>query len=272
MIAMQGIKSAINQRLWNPAQSLFFDNDTVQTDSSIHPQDGNSWVIIAGLVDPERAGAISASLQKRWVKPYGAPAPEAGSTISPFATGFEVQAHFLAGHPERAVELIEFMWADFMLDDPRMTNSSFIEGYATDGSLKYAPYANNDARISHAHGWATGPTASLTFYAAGLQILSGQGKTWTVQPRLGLLREVEGGFETALGGYAASWTASRGAVSGWFRTPDKTSGSLVLPYPKSRQHVVVKGPNGISRPEKSNEGLVYRHLHGGTYHIYVGRE
>lgn len=35
-------------------------------------------------------------------------------------------------------------------DDPRMTNSSFIEGYSTNGSLSYAPYSN-DARISYAH-------------------------------------------------------------------------------------------------------------------------
>jgi hypothetical protein len=30
-----------------------------------------------------------------------------------------------------------------MLDDPRMTNSTFIEGYSSDGSLHYAPYKND---------------------------------------------------------------------------------------------------------------------------------
>jgi hypothetical protein len=29
-----------------------------------------------------------------------------------------------------------------MLDDLRMTNSTFIEGYTTNGSLHYAPYIN----------------------------------------------------------------------------------------------------------------------------------
>ena len=86
---MNGIKNSVNERLWDPAQNLFFDNDHNQTSNAIHPQDGNSWVIIANLVDAERAAAISTALMDRWVKPYGAPAPEAGATISPFATGFE---------------------------------------------------------------------------------------------------------------------------------------------------------------------------------------
>ncbi|KAG9241134.1 hypothetical protein BJ878DRAFT_396192, partial [Calycina marina] len=57
----------------------------------------------------------------------------------------------------------------FMLNDPRMTNSTFVEGYATSGELKYAPYAN-DARISHVHGWSTAPTSLLSFYVAGLHL------------------------------------------------------------------------------------------------------
>ena len=50
-----------------------------------------------------------------------------------------------------------------MLDDPRMTNSTFVEGYSATGELHYA--YTNDPRISHAHGWATGPTSSLTVSA-----------------------------------------------------------------------------------------------------------
>lgn len=40
---------------------------------------------------------------------------------------------------------MRLQWGDFMLDDPRMTNSTFIEGYSADGSLHYAPYPD-DAR------------------------------------------------------------------------------------------------------------------------------
>jgi hypothetical protein len=38
-----------------------------------------------------------------------------------------------------------------MLDDPRMTNSTFIEGYASTGELHYVPY-KDDPTISFSHG------------------------------------------------------------------------------------------------------------------------
>jgi hypothetical protein len=262
---MAGIKTAVNELLWDSAQGLFFDNDADKTSSAIHPQDGNSWAIIAGIADPDRAAAISESLQARWVRPYGAPAPEAGATVSPFATGFEVQAHLLAGFPERAIDLIEFMWADFMLDDPRMTNSSFIEGYSTNGNLHYAPY-DNDARVSHAHGWATGPTSSLTFYVAGLRLDSAAGKTWFVQPQLGNLTRVEAGYETALGDFSVSWVAdSSGGISGKFSTPSGTSGTLVLP--STALDVTVEGPSGTVKPVTSAGGLRFNDLPGGSYNV-----
>ncbi|CAJ2509399.1 Uu.00g144250.m01.CDS01 [Anthostomella pinea] len=188
--AANPIPDAINSRLWDASKSLYRDNDEPAGSpyhNDIHPKDGNAWAVIAGITNATQAEAISTALQQRWIRPYGAPAPEAGDTISPFASGFELQAHFLAGHPERAVDLMEFMWADFMLDDPRMTRSTFIEGYSTDGSLRYAPYAGSDARISHAHGWSTAPTSLLTFFAAGLKLTGAGGATWSVEPQLGPL-------------------------------------------------------------------------------------
>ena len=151
-----GVKSAANARLWNATAGLFKDNET----TTLMPQDGNSWALKANLTESSaQTQAISSALHQRWGR-YGAPAPEAGKTVSPFVSGFEVEGHFEAKQPQRALDLVRLMWADFMLDDPRMTNSTFIEGYSTDGSLHYAPYTN-DPRISHAHGWATGPTSTL---------------------------------------------------------------------------------------------------------------
>ena len=152
-----GIQAAAIPLLWQPDVGLFRDNKT----TTFAPQDGNAWAVVSGLVtSPASISAISSALQARW-GPYGAPAPEAADAISPYITGFELQAHFLANRSEPALALIRTMWADYMLDDPRMTNSTFIEGYSTNGDLRYAPYANA-ARISHAHGWSTAPTGLLT--------------------------------------------------------------------------------------------------------------
>jgi hypothetical protein len=135
------------------------------------------------------------------------------------------------------------MWADFMLDDPRMTNSTFIEGYSTNGDLHYAPYTN-DPRISHAHGWATGPTSALTFYCAGLQITSAVGKTWMIAPSLGGLTSVEAGFETSLGSFAMNVTAMNGGVNVSFSTPKGTIGGVSLEYPAADSVLMVRNVGG----------------------------
>lgn len=141
-----GIKTTANELLWDASAGLYTDNQT----TTLHPQDGNCWAVISGVANRSQAVQISNALAARW-GPYGAPAPEAGTTVSPFISGFELQAHFLAGQPQYAISLMKFMWADFMLDDPRMTNSTFNEGYDVSGALHYPAYAD-DARISHAHG------------------------------------------------------------------------------------------------------------------------
>ena len=145
----------------------------------------------------------------------------------------------MAGQPQRAIDLMNFMWADFMLDDPRMTNSTFIEGYSTDGSLHYAPYTN-DARVSHAHGWATGPTSTLSMYVAGIQPLTAEGKTWKMAPRPANLTSVEAGFSTSLGNFTAKLDRFNGTCSGastangftyHFSAPANTTGSLSIDEP-----------------------------------------
>jgi hypothetical protein len=236
------IKSAANAHLWDASANLYRDNDTVPL-TTLHPQDGNSWAIVSNLtLSQAQAANISAALANRW-GPYGAPAPEAGATVSPFISGFELQAHYLAGQPQHAVQLMKRMWADFMLDDPRMTNSTFIEGYSTNGDLHYAPYTN-DPRISYAHGWATGPTSALSFHAAGLQITSAVGKMWRIAPQLGGLTNVEAGFETSLGSFASNVTTVAGGISVAFETPKGTMGGVSLGYPANDAVLTIKNVGG----------------------------
>lgn len=245
--------------------NLFKDNDQ---GSTVYPQDGNSYALLSGLVnDTSRASAISAALAARWIKPYGAPAPEAGSTISPFASGFEVRGHYAAGHPERAVELMEFMWADFMLDSPYVTNSTFIEGYSTNGSLIYSPYPNNAARISHAHGWSTAPTSALTMMGVGLTYTSGGGKAWVIEPALGGLQQAAAGFSTPLGMFSSNWTNA--GKNGEFETPAGTNGTLIINAINGTTSVSVNGP-AVNRTMGYTKGIAeFSSLPGGSYTITV---
>lgn len=266
------IKTAANAGLWDPSLNLYRDNDSLPL-TSVHPQDGNSWAILSNLTSSaERTTNISKALSGRWGK-YGAPAPEAGATVSPFISSFELQAHYIAGQPESAVELMRFMWGDFMLDDPRMTNSTFIEGYSTDGSLHYAPYTN-DPRVSHSHGWATGPTSALTFYAAGLQLTSAAGKTWKLAPSLGGLKDVEAGYETTVGPFSSSIKAdSDGGLTIEFSAPTGTSGVISVEHPGKAGKLTIhdvncKSGDIVVQFTAGETGRVEAyHVPGGTYSI-----
>nr|OQO15778.1 hypothetical protein B0A51_17389 [Rachicladosporium sp. CCFEE 5018] len=220
-----GIKSAANTLLWNATAGLYKDNET----TTLFPQDGNTWAIFANLTDSsDKNVAISNGLAARWT-PYGAPAVEADNAVSPFISSFELQAHFLAGNASAALALTRLQWG-FMMDDPRMTNSTFIEGYQADGVLHYAPY-KNDPRISHAHGWATGPTSTLTFYVAGIHLLTSGGETWEITPSLADLTFVDAGFSTNVGSFASQVNASTdGSITGFtFTAPEGTTGRVSLP-------------------------------------------
>ncbi|OGE47950.1 hypothetical protein PENARI_c034G06163 [Penicillium arizonense] len=217
------LKLVANQKLWDSSSGLYFDNET----TTMHPQDGNAWAIKANLTQSTaQAIQISNALKARWGK-YGAPAPEAGKTVSPFISGFELQAHYLANKPNSALDLIRLQWG-FMLNDPRMTQSTFIEGYSTDGSLHYAPYTN-DPRVSHAHGWSTGPTYALTAYTAGIQLTGAGGSSWIIAPQPGNLTFVDAGFETVQGKFSTFYHGSGKGVGKFaFVTPPNTTGDFVL--------------------------------------------
>ncbi|KAI0359162.1 bacterial alpha-L-rhamnosidase domain protein [Trametes cingulata] len=256
------IQQAAIPLLWQPSVGLFRDNET----TTLAPQDGNAWAIKSGLVtNASQVETISQALQARW-GPYGAPAPEAADAVSPFISGFELEAHFMANRTDAALALIRRMWADFMLDDPRMTNSTFIEGYSITGELHYAPYAD-DARISHAHGWATGPTSSLTTYVGGIQILSDGGATWLIAPQLGDLTEVDTGFSTTKGKFSSKWSKKGNEFRISISTPKGTTGTVVIPLPGSNGKARLTGSRvdaAVVRADAAGKYWV-RGLSGGDY-------
>lgn len=217
---------------------MYIDNET----TTLMPQDGNSWAVVSNLtMNSSQIQSISSNLANRWTT-YGAPALEAADAISPFIAGFELQAHFLAENATAALDLMRLQWG-FMLDDPRMTNSTFIEGYSSTGELHYAPYLN-DARISHAHGWATGPTSSLTFYVAGIQALSAGGKTWRIAPMPGDLKFVEAGFRTNVGFFSSKTEVGNTSLTVEFEAPEGTTGELSMPLLACAGGLLIKETEG----------------------------
>ena len=161
--------------------------------------------------------------------------------MSPFISGLELQAHFLAGQPQNGIDLMKRMWVDFMLDDPRMTNSSFIEGYDVSGALHYPAYSD-DARISHAHAWSSGPLIALTNFAAGLHVVSPG--SWLVYPQPGSLTDIDAGFQTAIGSFSSNWSSRKNGINYEFETPPSTEGSILMDIPDQASFIEITGLGG----------------------------
>lgn len=279
----EGIKTAANERLWDEKRGLYRDS----LSSTLYPQDGNVWAIKANLTTSKsQVKRISKELHARW-GPFGAPAPECwGSTVNPMATGFELEAHYIAGNPEYSVGLMEFMWGHYLLDDPRMTNSTYLERYSQDGSLTYAPVTNH-ARIDHVHPWSTGPNIALSKYAAGIRLTGPGGKDWQFWPQPGNLTDVQAGFETGRGDFSAHWRSSKtnGHRENWsfcFRAPPGTTGlarldnvddidNICLRRQSHSDGILVQGTNGIG----DGDGCVPLHRRfdsGGSYDLDDNRD
>ncbi|KAI8635637.1 glycoside hydrolase family 78 protein [Xylariaceae sp. FL1651] len=227
------IKDSVNEKLWDPKVGAFKDNYGA-SDTGLHPQDGNSLAIVLGLVDGtgDQGQAISSWLTKNWT-PIGPESPELPGEVSPFISSFEVQAHFLARQPQRALDLIRTSWG-WYLNNENGTQSTMIEGYLTDGTFGYrhdAGYEENYSYTSHAHGWSTGPVTALSEHAMGLSITGLEGETCRFAPQLGDLTMVQGGFTTRLGKYFAvlQVNESTKCILIEVHVPDKACMQVILP-------------------------------------------
>jgi hypothetical protein len=129
---------------------MYVDNTT----TALTPQDANSFAVVFNLtMSLEQVASISKGLQKNW-NDLGPVAPELPDTISPFISGFEVgslqlceasvseaslqlQAHFIAGKDEVAMDLLRREWG-YMLYTNLSVQSTLLEGFTANGSLGWA--------------------------------------------------------------------------------------------------------------------------------------
>ena len=125
------VQAAANHLLWDDAAGAFIDNPS----TTLHPQDGNSLAVLYGLVFADRASRISDHLAKNW-NAVGSRTPEWNYDIGTFPGSLEVMAHAQAGKCLRALQLMRLQWG-YMLNHPNSTQSTFWEGYHSDGSFAY---------------------------------------------------------------------------------------------------------------------------------------
>ncbi|KAL2854591.1 pectin lyase fold/virulence factor [Aspergillus pseudodeflectus] len=237
------LRTAITTHLYDSSVGALRDSPN----ATLYPQDANSMALAYALFEPGSAEseAIGTYLESNWT-PTGPEVPELPNNISPFISSIELEGHFAAGHPERAIELIRRLWG-WYLNHPNGTESTVPEGFLVDGRWTYRGdrgYRNDPRYMSHAHGWSSGPTSALTEYAVGLRITEPRGAEWSLKPasfKVDGLGSASAGFTTELGKFSAAFQVKGKRVKVYWNTPKGTKGWVEVPGAKGRW---VKGGEG----------------------------
>jgi hypothetical protein len=229
--AASSLRTAIRSRLWNDAVGMYAE----LPGSTLYPQGGNSLALWFGIPDTVAEQMhIAANLRSRW-NAYGAVTPERPNAIATFPGSMEVMGHFAANDDTTALDLIRLEWG-YMLSSPLGTGSTFWEGYLQDGSFDYG-----GSYMSLAHGWATGPTAALTLYVAGVGPEMSSAVQFHFVPHAGDLSQVAATVPLAAGNVSVLWRHMDGVFFATVNAPSTMVGRYGIPIGKGASSILIDG-------------------------------
>jgi alpha-L-rhamnosidase len=220
------LKSAINAHLHDSATGLYYLSDGDTADVT---QDANSLAVLYGVAPASDDARILAALKTDlWTTPYG-PRPFSGGgyadVISPFVSGYELDARFAENDTADAETLLKSVWGGMIAPGPDDTGTMWENINGTNGAPGFG------AGSSLAHGWSTTPVSALSGYVLGVQPDTAGYATWTVQPHPGDLAWADGRVPTPHGAVDVRW--SKTGVSGGFSmtvtAPKGTTGTIAVP-------------------------------------------
>lgn len=197
------VKDQINSRLWNEEKKAYLDGMSENV-----AQDGNTFAVLFGVADSERAEAALETMKQRLWSPYGSTMLDTylenkdlrgGNTmISPMMSAFECEARFMHEHAEDGLTLIRKVWGTMLKK----------------GATTFWEFTPNDAESrwpAPCHAWSAGCTYLLSAYVLGIRQTAPGWTSMVFAPRPCDLKNGKGVVPTPFGLIAAAWeTDSRG--------------------------------------------------------------
>ena len=237
------LKERINATLFDPERGVYklADRDNQNHAGTAVPQDGNSEAIMFGIAsESSHDGILSYLRDNLWGEHGPQPfSPEANysTVISPFVTGKEVDARFMAGDTDGALDLIHLMW-DQMTDEsgPYYTGTVW-EKLNQNGT-------NVDANASLSHGWASGPVSSLSGFLLGARPVTAAYENWIIEPQPGGdVRWAQGRIPTPSGPLVSRWRRGDRDTSFTLTmaAPEGTSGTVAIPLRGRARAIAMDG-------------------------------
>jgi len=269
------LKTAINAHLYNSSTGLYYLSNG---NTTIVAQDANSLAVLYGVAPASDDATILADLKTDlWTTSYG-PVPYTGSTysdvISPFVSGYELDASFAANDTTDADALLNTLWGGMIAPGESETGTMWENINPTTGGPGFG------ATSSLSHGWSTTPVSALSGYVLGVQPDTAGYATWTVQPYPGSVTWANGSVPTPYGPVSVSWSNSSG-FSMTVTAPGGTTGTIAVPTASATDSVIAvngnvvwNGRSSVSAEAKgvksatSGSGFVYlTGVQPGTYHV-----
>ena len=225
----QNVSMAINKNRFDTSTGAFFDGDCGSSPCKTHAQDGNSLAIVSGVANSTRAKSVLQYLSKN-AHSYGNAFYDndligAGFSqrVYPFISYFELEARFMTGDAESALEEINRLYGWMATHDPGVT---VWEGIGSNGE----PYEGGFTSL--AHGWSTGIVPVAMNYLLGVKP-SGPGfKTWSLKPVFGDLKWVRGVVPTPNGPIKVDWKRDEEFILS-VQAPVGTRGKISVPVLRS---------------------------------------
>jgi hypothetical protein len=253
------VSAAINAHLWDASAGAYLDSST---GAVRHAQDGNGNAILAGVATPAQATSALGYLTDYTETQYGNSFMDNDTLVSDgttrvyaFTSYPEIQARFLSGQANSAIDEIKRLYGTMVASDPGTT---FWEGIGAGGSQYEQSYT------SDAHGWSTGVLPALTNDLLGATPTGVGFKTWTVEPHPGTVTWAKGTLPTPKGSLSVSWQRAKTGpdFSMTVSAPRGTTGTVSVPV--SGAHPVVKlngrvvydGTKGVSHQATLANGYV----------------
>lgn len=232
------VSTAINVHLWDASAGAYLDSAVGPVR---HAQDGNGFAALTGVADPARATSALDYLSANTATAYGNSFMDNNTLVSDgtqrvyaFTSYPEIQARFLNGQADSAINEIKRMYGWMATHDPGLTD---WEGIGAGGSMYEGPYT------SAAHGWSTGVLPALTNDLLGATPTGVGFSTWTVRPHPGTVTWARGQLPTPHGPLDVNWRVGKGrqAFSLTVEAPRGTSGVVSVPTNGKRVQVRLDG-------------------------------
>jgi Bacterial alpha-L-rhamnosidase C-terminal domain/Bacterial alpha-L-rhamnosidase 6 hairpin glycosidase domain len=263
------LKAAINSRLFNASRGVYqlSSSDNGTHPATAVPQDANGEAIAFGIAPPDKVPGILAYLKNNLWGTYG-PQPystDAGysTVISPFVSGYELDARFASGDTSGALALTNLMWAQMVHRSGQFYTGTLWEKLGQNGQI-------TDSNASLAHGWATAPVSAFSSYLLGVQPTSPGYKTWTIAPQTGNLAWAQGRVPTPSGPIGSRWEARDGSFKLTISAPAGTSGTVAVPLFGGAETIAENGrivwsegaPRGGAAAKEADGTVVFSNVRG----------